>query len=156
MFGDDATTVVTQLRSGSTDSIMVAHQARQVQSKIKAILLVFFDIRGIVHHEYAPEGQTVIKEYYQVFHLLHDAVPPKRPARSSHQIQIFLAKHGIPVVHQPPYSPDMAPCDFWLFLKLKTALKGTRFERREEIIQNAKAEMNIIPKQTQGVYLERD
>jgi hypothetical protein len=27
----------------------------------------------------------------------------------------------------PSYSPDLAPCDFWLFPKLKTALKGHRF-----------------------------
>jgi hypothetical protein len=30
-------------------------------------------------------------------------------------IQTFLAKHNIPVVRQAPYSPDMTPCDFWLF-----------------------------------------
>lgn len=24
--------------------------------------------------------------------------------------------------------PDLAPCEFWLFAKLKSALKGTRFE----------------------------
>jgi hypothetical protein len=34
------------------------------------------------------------------------------PAHSSHLIQSFLVKHGIPVVCQAPYSPDMAPCDF--------------------------------------------
>jgi hypothetical protein len=27
----------------------------------------------------------------------------------------FLAKHSIPVVPHPPYSPDLAPCDFFLF-----------------------------------------
>jgi hypothetical protein len=27
----------------------------------------------------------------------------------------LLAKHNIPVVWQAPYSPDMSPCDFWLF-----------------------------------------
>ena len=109
---------------------------------------MFFDIRGIVHHKYAPVGQTVTKEYYQqVLRRLRDAVRRKRtdlwkaknwqlhhdnaPAHSSHLIQYFLAKHGIPVVHQPPYSPVMAPCDFWLFPKLKTTLKGSRFESRD-------------------------
>jgi hypothetical protein len=24
----------------------------------------------------------------------------------------------------PPYSPELAPCEFWLFPKLKNALKG--------------------------------
>jgi len=35
-----------------------------------------------------------------------------------------------------------------LFPKLKTTLKGSRFESREEIMQNATAEMNTIPKET--------
>jgi histone-lysine N-methyltransferase SETMAR len=37
------------------------------------------------------------------------------PAHSLQLIQTFLAKHNIPVVEQAPYSPDMGPCDFWLF-----------------------------------------
>jgi hypothetical protein len=35
-----------------------------VQSKVKVLLTVFFDYHRIVHHSYAPEGQTVNKEYY--------------------------------------------------------------------------------------------
>ena len=40
--------------------------------KIKVMLIVFFDIRGIVRHEYALEGQTVTKEYYQ--EVLHNSM----------------------------------------------------------------------------------
>jgi transposase len=53
---------------------------------------------------------------------------------------------NIPVVRQAPYSPDMAPCDFWLFPKLKMPLKGTRFESREDIMRNAMAQLITIPK----------
>jgi hypothetical protein len=52
----------------------------------------------------------------------------------------------IPVVRQAPYSPNMAPCDFWLFPKLKMPLKGTRFESREDILRNATAWLITIPK----------
>jgi len=31
------------------------------------------------------------------------------------------------VVPHPPYSPDLAPSDFWLFPKLKEMLKGQHF-----------------------------
>jgi len=31
----------------------------------------------------------------------------------------FWAKHRIIQLYQPPYNPDLAPCDFWLFPKLK-------------------------------------
>ena len=36
---------------------------------------------------------------------------------------------GIKTVPHPPYSPDLAPCDFWLFPKLR----GCRYERIEEM-----------------------
>ena len=36
---------------------------------------------------------------------------------------------GIKTVAQPPYNPDLAPCDFWLFPKLR----GYRYERIEEM-----------------------
>ena len=38
-----------------------------------------------------------------------------------------LAKKGISVVPQPPYSPDLSPCDFFLFPKLKFHLKYRHF-----------------------------
>ena len=39
-------------------------KARQSRSATKSMLIVFFNIRGIVHHEFAPEGQTVNAELY--------------------------------------------------------------------------------------------
>ena len=36
---------------------------------------------------------------------------------------------GINTVPQPPYSPDVAPCNFWLFPKLR----GRRYETIEEM-----------------------
>ena len=36
---------------------------------------------------------------------------------------------GIKTVPQPPYSRDLAPCDFWLFPKLR----GCRYETIEEM-----------------------
>ena len=40
---------------------------------------------------------------------------------------------GIKTVPQPPYSPDLAPCDFWLFPKLKEKLRGCPYETIEEM-----------------------
>jgi hypothetical protein len=37
------------------------------------------------------------------------------------------------VIPQPPYSPDLAPRDFFLFTKMKLKLKGRRFDTTEEI-----------------------
>ena len=41
----------------------------------------------------------------------------------------YLSKMGIKTVPQPPYSPDLASCGFWLFPKLR----GCRYERVEEV-----------------------
>jgi hypothetical protein len=51
----------------------------------------------------------------------------------------------------------MAPCDFWLFPRLKTPLKGSRFDSREDIIQNATAQLHAIPKEAfrVGYFLDR-
>jgi len=121
-----------------------------VRSKIKVMLLVFFDSEGIVHHEYARDRQTINKEFYlEVLRRLRESVRQKRPekwrdgdwilhhdnapAHTSHLVQQFLAKHGTAKLQQPPYSPDLTPCDFFLFPRLKKVLKGHQFEATEDI-----------------------
>ena len=49
------------------------------------------------------------------------------PTHASQLLQSFLVIHQIPQVTQPHYSPDLVPCDFWLFPKLKSPLKGRDF-----------------------------
>lgn len=50
------------------------------------------------------------------------------PAHSALSVKAFFAKHGITVLDHPPYSPDLAVCDFFLFPEIKSELKGTIFE----------------------------
>jgi len=59
------------------------------------------------------------------------------PAHTSHLVQQFLAKHGTAQLQQPPYSPDLAPCEFFLFPRLKKVLKGHRFEATEDTKRNS-------------------
>ncbi|UYV63132.1 CLCN3 [Cordylochernes scorpioides] len=55
-------------------------KARQVRSNVKVLLTVFFDCRGVVHHEFLPQGRTVNKEYYlQAMRNLREAIRQKRP-----------------------------------------------------------------------------
>jgi hypothetical protein len=44
--------------------------------------------------------------------------------RNSKSASKFLAKHKMAVTPHPPYSPDLAPCNFFLFPKMKLKLKG--------------------------------
>jgi hypothetical protein len=57
-------------------------KARQVQSKVKVMLIVFFDMEGIVQYEHVPQGQTVNHQFYlQVLKHLRLAVSHKRPQK---------------------------------------------------------------------------
>lgn len=134
----------------------------QSRSKIKSMLIVFFDYEGVVHHEYAPAGQTINKEYYvEILKRLHDAIRRKRPhfwqtgdwllhhdnapAHASNLVQQYLSKHSVVQLRQPPYSPDVAPCDFWLFPRLKMPLKGHRFDDKKTVETNATNALKAIP-----------
>jgi transposase len=65
----------------------------------------------------------------QTWLLHHD----NAPAHTFILAQQFLAKYKMAVIPYPPYSPDLAPCDFFLFPKMKLKLKGRRFDTTEEI-----------------------
>jgi hypothetical protein len=49
----------------------------------------------------------------------------------------FLAKNKLTTLEHPPYSFDPAAADFYLFLRLKSALKGQRFCDATDIIRDA-------------------
>ena len=51
------------------------------------------------------------------------------PVLYSILVKNYLTKMSIKTVPHPPYSPDLAPCDIWLFPKLR----GCRYETIEEI-----------------------
>ena len=72
------------------------------------------------------------------------------PSHASRLLQNFLAKHQITQVSQPRYSPNLAPCDFWLFLKLKWPLKGKRFQTVKEIQENVMQQLMAIGRTVWG------
>ena len=138
-------------------------KAQQVNSNIKTMLIAFFNIDGLVHHEFVSTGETVNKEFYKiVLQRLCDAVRRHRPEnwRSGNWIlhhdnapahmavttNEFLAKHNISWPPQPPYSPDIAPCDFFLFQQLKNTMNVRRFDYVEDIQANATRHLWAITK----------
>jgi hypothetical protein len=66
------------------------------------------------------------------------------------KVREFLAKYSIPVVPHPPYSPYLAPCDFFLFPRLKSTLKEKRFQDVAETRQ-----LQAIPKQAYHTCIEK-
>lgn len=69
------------------------------------------------------------------------------PSHTALVIRDHFARNSTHIVPQPPYSPDLAPCDFWLFAKLKRPLRGHRFESIEEIKTETKKELKAIPEE---------
>jgi hypothetical protein len=81
----------------------------------------------------ASEGRIVHapcrSQREQTWLLHHD----NAPSHTSVLTQQFLVKKKIPVIPHPTYSPDLAPCDCFLFPKMKLKLKGRRFDTIVEI-----------------------
>jgi hypothetical protein len=105
---------------------------RQVRSTTKWLLAVFFDQDGVVRREFVAQHHTTNKKHYlQVLLRLRDSKRPEKwssgywqvhhdnaPAHSAQLVQHFVAKHEIPYVQQPPYSPGLTSRDF--FSKMKS------------------------------------
>ena len=50
----------------------------------------------------------------------------------------------------PHYSPDLLPCNFWLFPKLKSPLKGKTFQTIDEIQENMAGQLMVIGRTVWG------
>ena len=137
---------------------------RRAKSKVKLHLTVFFDSQGIVHHEFCPTGSTITSEsYVEVLRRLREAVRRKRPELWENQSWVlhhdnasphtalntseFLRKNSVPVLPQPPYSPDLAPCDFFLFFRIKKHLKGKSFDTLDDIKAKTQEQLRCIAKE---------
>ena len=108
---------------------------------ISAMLITFFDSKRIIHRTFVPTGQTIIGAYYfEVLKRLMARIRRIRPeyrdpetwsllhnnalSHTSLIVRQFLARNQVCVLNHLPYSPDLAPCDFYLFSKLKLKVKG--------------------------------
>jgi hypothetical protein len=58
------------------------------------------------------------------------------------------------IAPHPPYSPDLAPCDFALFPKLKMKLMGQRFETVSDIQRELQAVLDSIKENDFHVAVE--
>jgi histone-lysine N-methyltransferase SETMAR len=110
------------------------------------MFILFFDAKGIILQHWVPPGQTVSGQYYatvlrrdfrnmirkgrtfpEKWFLLQDNA---RPHTAKVAMDALTEIGGTPSEH-PPYSPDLAPCDFWAFPSMKRELRG-KFRCDEE------------------------
>ncbi|UYV68226.1 hypothetical protein LAZ67_5003465 [Cordylochernes scorpioides] len=143
-------------------------KARMSKSRSKTMIIVFFDIRGVEHCEFVPQGQTVNSAFYlevlrrlkrriaRVRTDIKDTVKLHHDNANSHTAFIitnFLARSNTPVIPHPSYSPDLAPCDFFLLPRLKREMKGKYWETVENIQQHVTTFLRSIPvEEFQGAF----
>lgn len=125
-------------------------KAKVVPSAGKVMATVFWDSHGIIFIDYLEKGKTITGVYYaSLLDQLKVEIAQKRPHLQkkkilfhqdnapAHTSIVAMAKiHELrfQLLDHPPYSPDLAPSDFFLFTNLKTALGGQRFLTNEEAI----------------------
>ena len=102
----------------------------------------------------APPNSVLkkVKEFYNKkrpstgwsgVHLLHDNT-------SSHKCEVvksFLASEKVKVLNRPPYSPNLSPCDFFLFPRLKKMLSGNKYRSRRSLCSAFYQCLQQIPKE---------
>ena len=141
----------------------------------KLMMTVFFSGAGMELVDYLPEGKTIDSEYFcsVVLTTLKDNISKRRlatgiqgtllhydnaPAHSAKSTKHFIDAISWERLPQPPYSPDLAPCDFYLFGALKMYLEGTYARDREEIIKKCndflKSIKKSVPKHHGGMETE--
>jgi len=116
---------------------------RVQKSAGKVLASIFWDQDGIILIYYFPKGQTINTEYYSSLLVqLKDILKEKRrgkitkgalflqdnaPAHRALATQKKLAYLGFQCLDHPPYSPDLAPSDYYQFSGLKKQLKVAIF-----------------------------
>ena len=118
-------------------------------------MIFAYDFRGVMTAHRVPTGETVNKEYYNMYirTVLRPAIRRKRQEKidctplilhdntSPHKANVvkeLLESYQWEVLDHPPYSPDLSPPDlsppdFDLFPKLKEPLRGIRYESLDEL-----------------------
>ena len=62
-------------------------------------------------------------------------------------ISLFFASEKMQVLNHPPYSPDLSPCDFFLFPSLKKMLSGNKYTSRSSLGSAIYQCLQQIPKE---------
>jgi [histone H3]-lysine36 N-dimethyltransferase SETMAR len=130
---------------GSREETKIKKAKRSLHCK-KTMLLVFWDKYGIVHHEFLPKNRTINKEFYcQVLDRVDASIKLNRTflkrvvflqdnarPHTAKLTKSKLQELGWQVLPHPPYSPDLSPSDFYLFLCMANTLNNAQLKFKDE------------------------
>ena len=144
---------------------------KAMTSPKKIMASVFWDQDGIIMIDYLPKGETITGLYYaQELRKLRDALKKKRrgklsrgvlllqdnaPAHTSRVAVAAAAECGYEILPHPPYSPDLAPSDYHLFPKLKSELRGRRYDDDDDVMDAANDVLTVLPKEFFSTGIEK-
>lgn len=133
------------------------------RSTNKQMVAVFFRKSGVVAAVPLVERRTVNADWYcevclpKVFAELQKERPKaglrrillhhdNATAHTASKTLDFLHESEVQLVTHPAYSPDLAPCDFFLFPELKKHLRGTRYSSAEKAVEAMNIVLKDMPK----------
>ncbi len=130
------------------------------------MLTTFFDCNGMVHSEFMEVGGTIQSEdYCEVLARLREKIRRKRPHlwvmqdgwrrfllhhdnATPHTSTFTLAcigENNMEMIPHPPYSPDLAPNDYFLHPEIKAQMRGNVYRNIQEVQAAANRIMRNIP-----------
>ena len=125
------------------------------QSAGKVMASVFWDAHGIIFIDYLEKGKTINSDYYiALLERLKDEIVEIRPQFKKKKVLFYqdnapchksmktmakLNELGFELLPHPPYSPDLATSDYFMFSDLKRMLAGKKFSADEELISGTEA-----------------
>ncbi len=125
-------------------------KAGMSRSQQKLMLILFFDIQGVVMVEWVPYRKNVDVAREDAGVVVGEPVcaPPWQHPHPPSQFNTKVPEeeHYVVNVPYPPYSPNLALCDFIIFSKLKLALKGPHLGDLGGIKSKMAAYQQSIPK----------
>ena len=137
--------------------------------KPKVMYPIFFNSSGIVLQIPSESGKTVSATFFTekvLPNLIKNAEELRAKAKtrgikllidnaSSHTAKLtknFLESEGLDLLPRPPYSPDLAPSDFWLFPKLKIYLQAGNLSRNKPSGRPCTTASNPSPKKSTEMH----
>ena len=128
----------------------------------KTMIIVFWNIHGPLIVEAIPKGKSATGEYFREA-VIEDICASEAfqtaqeegkefwihmdnaPIHRAETVTTEMEKFGLLRAPHPPYSPDLAPSDFYLFGALKSRIKGIEFAHSDEIKEWIQSEFEKIP-----------
>jgi len=108
---------------------------------------VFWDSQGVINIDYLKKGNTVTGLYHaELLDRFAAELQKIRPHLAKEKVLFHhdnaKAKYvelGYDLLPHAPYSPDLDPCDFYLFPNLKKSLAGQKFASNEKVVAATEA-----------------